>query len=52
VGVVIGVDPHRATHTAVAIGPDEKELGRVQVRATGSQVDQLPSWAASFETRT
>jgi transposase len=49
---MIGVDPHKATHTAVAIGPEETELGRVQVRATRRQVDQLVSWAAPFEIRT
>jgi transposase len=49
---MIGVDPHKATHTAVAIGPEETELGRVRVRATGRQVDQLVSWAAGFEIRT
>src|ERR1700732_3662958 len=49
---MIGVDPHKATHTAVAIGPKEEELGRVQVRATRRQVEQLVSWAAPFETRT
>jgi transposase len=48
---MIGVDPHKATHTAVAIGPEERELGRVQVRATRRQVDQLLSWAAPFEGR-
>jgi len=25
--VIIGVDPHKASHTAVAIGHDEGELG-------------------------
>lgn len=50
--VMIGVDPHKATHTAVAIGQGEEELGRVQVRATRRQVDQLVSWAAPFEGRT
>ena len=50
--VMIGVDPHKATHTAVAIGPAEKELGRVQVPATRRQVDQLLWWAAPFEVRT
>ncbi len=25
--VIIGVDPHKASHTAVAIGDDERELG-------------------------
>jgi transposase len=50
--VIIGVDPHKATHTAVAIGQAEDELGRVQVRATRRQVAQLLSWAEPFETRT
>jgi transposase len=50
--VMIGVDPHKATHTAVAIGPTEAELARVQVRATRRQVDRLLSWAAPFEKRT
>jgi hypothetical protein len=43
---MIGVDPHKATHTAVAIGLDETELARVQVRATRRQADRLLSWAA------
>jgi len=50
--VIIGVDPHKATHTAVAIGPDEDELDRAQVRATRRQTEQLLSWAAPFEKRT
>src|SRR4051812_33514099 len=50
--VIIGVDPHKATHTAVAIGQTEDELGRVQVRATRRQVAQLLSWAEPFEKRT
>jgi hypothetical protein len=32
--VIIGVDPHKATHTAVAICGDERELAKVTVRAT------------------
>ena len=31
--VIIGVDPHKASHTAVAIGDDEGEFGAVKVRA-------------------
>ena len=50
--VIIGVDPHKATHTAAAIGPDENELDRMQVRATRRQADRLLSWAAPFEKRT
>ena len=50
--VIIGVDPHKASHTAVAIGDDEGELGSVKVRATRRQVVQLLSWAEPFEKRT
>ena len=47
----MGVDPHKASHTAVAIGDNEGELGAVKVRATRRQVVQLLSWAAPFEKR-
>jgi transposase len=49
---MIGVDPHKASHTAVAIGRDEGELGVVKVRATRSQVTRLSAWAEPFEKRT
>ena len=32
--VIIGVDPHKASHTAVAIGGDEREVAKITVRAT------------------
>ncbi len=50
--VMIGIDPHKASHTAVAIGGDEDELSSVKVRATNRQVDQLMQWADAFEKRT
>ena len=50
--VIIGVDPHKASHTAVAIGDNEGELAAVKVRATRRQVAQLLSWDAPFEKRT
>ena len=50
--VIIGVDPHKATHTAVAISSSEHELGRKKVRSGAHQAEQLLDWAASFETRT
>jgi len=50
--IIIGIDPHKATHTAVAIGCDEGELGMVTVRATRHQTEQLLSWAAPFRKRT
>ena len=43
--VIIGVDPHKATHTAVAIDHLESEVARVRVRATRRQVPQLLDWA-------
>jgi hypothetical protein len=35
--VMIGVDPHKASHTAVAITAAEEVLGEVRVRASGAQ---------------
>jgi transposase len=51
VKVVIGVDPHKRSHTAVAIDDREQELARVEVRATRRQVEQLHRWAAPFDER-
>jgi transposase len=50
--VVIGIDPHKASHTAVAVGRSEEPLSSVRVRATRRQVEQLLSWAEPFEKRT
>ena len=50
--VIIGVDPHKGSHTAVAIDGDEASLGQLKVRATRRQVDQLLEWAGGFEKRT
>jgi transposase len=50
--VIIGVDPHKGSHTAVAIGRDETRLAKVKVRATRRQVDQLLEWATRFDDRT
>ncbi|HUE59625.1 MAG TPA: IS110 family transposase [Acidimicrobiales bacterium] len=50
--VIIGVDPHKGSHTAVAIDGQEAALGQLMVRASRRQVDQLLEWAAGFEKRT
>jgi transposase len=52
VAVMIGVDPHKGSHTAVAIDGDEVELAAVTVRATRRQVHELLGWAARFDERT
>jgi transposase len=50
--VLIGVDPHKASHTAVAIDGDEQQLARLLVRADRRQTERLLAWAASFDERT
>jgi transposase len=50
--VIIGVDPHKGSHTAVAVDRDEMQLAKVKVRSTRHQVDQLLRWASGFEERT
>jgi transposase len=50
--VVIGIDPHKASHTAVAVDAGEEPLSSVKVRSTRRQVDQLLEWAEPFEKRT
>ena len=49
--VMIGVDPHKASHTAAAIGPAEEPLGGIRVRASASQAEQLLAWAAAWPDR-
>ena len=49
---MIGVDPHKGSHTAVAIDGDERELAAMQVRSSRRQVEELLGWAARFEERT
>jgi transposase len=50
--VMIGVDPHKRSHTAVAIDCDEVDVATIEVRASRRQVDELLEWAAGFEDRT
>ena len=49
--VIIGIDPHKASHTAFAIDRREVELAQLRVRAGRRQVEQLLAWAAPFEAR-
>ena len=50
--VMIGVDPHKGSHTAVVIGPAEEPLGEVRVRASAAQAGKLVEWAAAWPERT
>jgi transposase len=49
--VLIGVDPHKASHTAVVIDATETQLDEVTVRATKNQTTRLLEWAAPFPER-
>jgi transposase len=52
VAVMIGVDPHKGSHTAVVIGPAEEPLGELRVRASAVQAGKLIEWAAAWPERT
>ncbi|MEA2000835.1 MAG: IS110 family transposase [Actinomycetota bacterium] len=43
----IGIDPHKATHTAVAIDDDETVLAEFTIRADKNQTKKLLDWAQS-----
>jgi transposase len=52
VAVMIGIDPHKASHTAVAIDPTEVPLGQLRVRACAAQAERLLAWAQAWPQRT
>lgn len=47
--VMIGIDPHKRSHTAVAIDTGERVLDERLVRATGTQVPELLEWAKRLD---
>jgi transposase len=50
--VMIGVDPHKGSHTAVVLDEDERPLGELRVRSAAGQLERLVEWAAPFPDRT
>src|SRR5579859_187806 len=50
--VIIGVDPHKGSHTAVVIDQAERVLGQVRVRACVAQAERLLAWAQAWPERT
>jgi transposase len=48
---MIGIDPHKATHTAVAVDDDENVIDEFTLEASGRQVDELTEWADGFDER-
>ena len=49
---MIGIDPHKGSHTAVAIDETETALGEFRVRSGTTQLERLLEWAARFPERT
>jgi transposase len=49
-GVMIGIDPHKGSHTAFAIDARERQLRRIRVRCAG-QAEGLLQWAARWPKR-
>jgi transposase len=50
--VMIGIDPHKGSHTAVAVGAAEEALGKLRVRACPAQAEKLVAWAQDWPERT
>jgi Transposase len=50
--VIIGIDPHKASHAAYAIDSNEHELAQLSVRAGQRQLVELLGWARPFGVRT
>ena len=50
--VMIGIDPHKGSHTAFVIDGREKQLGRLRVRASSKQAEALLDWAGRWRQRT
>jgi len=49
--VMIGIDPHKASHTATAIDATEKVLAKIRIKASGEQVEGLLDWASEWPER-
>lgn len=50
--VVIGLDPHKGSHTAAALdGTSHEQLGSIRVTAGLAGYRRLLRWAARFEQR-
>ena len=50
--VMIGADPHKGSHTAVAISLAGEPLGELRVRSSACPAERLVAWAAAWPERT
>src|SRR4051794_40305360 len=49
---IIGIDPHKASHTAAVIADNETVIAELRIDANGQQRRMLIDWAERFEPRT
>ena len=49
---MIGVDPHKGSHTAAAVDLSQEVVDTIRVDADGQQRARLLAWAARFSPRT
>ena len=49
---MIGIDPHKGSHTATAVDASEAVVGEIRVEADRHQRARLLAWAAAFVPRT
>jgi transposase len=49
--VMIGVDPHKGSHTAVAIDAGEEVMGQLRVRSGRRQVELFVGWADELDDK-
>ena len=50
--VMIGIDPHKGSHTAAMVDRRQRELRQITVRAGERQVAELLAWADGVKSRT
>jgi transposase len=50
--VMIGVDPHKGSHTAVAVDDRERSLAELRVRSGPKQLERLMRWSEQLTERT
>jgi transposase len=49
--VMIGIDPHKGSHTAVVVNQDEVVIDETRVSATAGQLGELQEWASGYKDR-
>jgi transposase len=49
--ITIGIDPHKASLTAVAVGPSGLSLGHRRLLVNAGTLSQLATWAAAWPSR-